>query len=187
MITSHGRLLLPLLLCLTGASTVACSSGSPAAGVKAVPSSAVTATKLASAGTPSPTPATTSPADVEADVRAWFVAVNRAFSTGDTKDLRQHTELTCGCLKLVRNIENAWSAGQIRGLRWTLGRLDVVYINQHVATVEMSFDETPYEVIAVGSPSSAHKADRITALTRFAFKNDLWRLWTYSQERVDAR
>ena len=182
MITSFGRRL-PLLLGAMALCVAACSSGSPDAPVLTGPSSSLTSP--ATVATPSPTPSPTSTAAVEAGLRAWIAAANHAFATGDTADLVAASEKSCGCLKLAKTVEGYWSAGGIRGLTWSLHRLLRIDINYHIATVQFDFDETSYHVIAHGRASSTHVADRITVFSQFALKKGVWRMWNYTQVKVD--
>jgi hypothetical protein len=189
MIIPSWRRRLPLLVfaVVVGAPCVsACSAGSPGLVVRTHPTSV--APPSPTALTPASPPAVPgSSAAVEAGVRDWVVGVDRAFASGDTRDLRAHTEKTCACLNLATHIESYWSGGAIRGLTWTLHRLYVLDVNYHMATVQLDIDETPYQVIRSGRLSATHKADRLTVLSQFALKNGVWRMWSYSQMSVEPR
>lgn len=181
MITSLGRRL-PLLLGLMALCVAACSSGSTRATVLTRPSSSLS--PRATEASPSPTPSPASTAAVEAGLRAWIAAANKAFATGDTTDLVASSEKSCGCLKLAKTVEGYWSAGGIRGLTWTLHRLLRIDITYHIATVQFDFDEASYHVIAHGRASSTHVADRITVFSQFALHDGVWRMWNYTQVKA---
>ena len=182
------RRLAPLSLSLVAvAVALAACSSSPAASDTASANRTVKQTVSATSPIPTPAPEPTTDAAIEAGVRAWFVAVNTAFTTGDTKQLREHTEPTCACLNLSREIERTWSSGRIVGLTWTPIRVHVVDVNYHIATVDFSFDEPSYHVINKGHISRTHHADRISVVSQFALKSGEWRMWNYSQDTVISR
>jgi hypothetical protein len=179
------RRLVPLSL-LAAVALAACSSSSTASAPAAADPSIKQSVSVAPP-TPTPSPEPTTNAAIEAGVRQWFIAVNKAFTTGDTKALREHTEATCACLNLAREIEKTWSTGRIVGLTWTPIRVHLVDVNYHIATVDFSFDEPSYHVINNGQISRTHRADRISVVSQFALKRGEWRMWNYSQDTVVPR
>ena len=181
MITSLGRRL-PLLLGLMALCIAACSSGSPHATVLTRPSSSLTPT--AAASTPAPAPSPTSTAAVEAGLRAWIAAANKAFATGDTTDLRASTDKSCTCLSIAVNIEKAWREGRVRGLTWTLVRLLSIEINSHIATAQYEYAASAYELLKSDGRSTHQLAQRVTVFAQFALHADEWRLWNYTRTKV---
>jgi hypothetical protein len=177
---------LPLLLSLVALSAAACSSGSPGLAVKVRPTTSLTPSAATAFATATPTPSPTSTAAVEAGVRGWIAAANKAFATGDTKDLREHTARGCGCSRLVRTVEGYWSHGSIRGLVWTLDQVDVIDIHHGVAAVQFTFDGTLYRVVTSGR-TAVNKAKRITVFSQFAMEGGMWRLADYLQDKVELR
>ena len=188
MITSRVRRWhrLPRLLVLPVLLLAGCSTASAHGSVLAKPSSSLRVPPT-SGVTPSLIATPTSTAAVEAGVRDWFAAVNVAFTTGDTKGLREHTDKECRCLNLVRKIEAAWAKGQIHDLAWSVEDVHVVYIRGDDATVQLTFSEPAYYVVTSGRRSGTHQADRITVMSRFALKAGEWRLWSYLQQSVESR
>ena len=186
MITSLRRrrrelpLLLSLALGLLALLLAGCSSGSVHGGVLARPSSSLRVSPTASA-TPTPAPSPSSAAGVEAGVRAWVDAANKAFATGDTTDLRTRTGPGCSCAKLVKTVRGYWSHGSIQGLTWTLHRVHVITVGRGLSAVDFDFDETPYRVVADGQLSPATKATRVSVFSEFQLVGGQWLLAVYNQ------
>ena len=171
---------MPLALGLLAVLLAGCSSGSVHAGVLAKPSSSLRVPPT-SGVTPSLIATPTSTAAVEAGVREWLDAANKAFATGDTADLSDRTGPGCTCTKLVKTVKGYWSHGSIQGLRWTLHRVHVITVGRGLSAVDFDFDETPYRVVTDGRPSPLTKATRVSVFSEFQFVGGQWLLAVYSQ------
>lgn len=178
---------MPPLLSLLALCAVSCSSAGSTFVIRTKPTRPAAVAPTPPSASPLPTTEPTTSADIEAALRRWLAAANKAFATGDTRDLRACTEKKCACVSLAKAVERYWAHGSIRGLTWTLRSVHLVDIRVGLADIQFEFDEPTYWVVRSGRLSSPHRADRVGVLAEFELTHGVWRMLDYTRLKSTPR
>jgi len=126
-----------VVIALTGAG---CSDDPPEAG--GLPSNSPSPSTTSS----SPTPATPEE-QVEATMQAYFEETNKAFQTGDVRELKAMSTSGCPCRRSAESIEKTIkSGGRFEGLKYDVQSIKVHDIDGGTALAEVRADLAPYKV-----------------------------------------
>jgi hypothetical protein len=80
-------------------------------------------------------------------VRAYYSAVNAALATGLVGDLEHLSVEGCACRRLVGYIREKWTAGSIRGAKFTVTSVAVLGVFPAVADVLVEVSVPAYDVL----------------------------------------
>lgn len=131
-----------VLIAVVVAGVSACSDPTPPAKI-----TRTSATPTASSPSPSPT-ALTPEQEVEATMRAYFVAANRMFRTGDVEELRSFSAPNCPCRAITDTVEKVVrSGGHYDGSTFILRDLNVHDVIGGSAAAEVRATVPPYRVL----------------------------------------
>jgi hypothetical protein len=110
--------------------------------------------------TPSPTPTSTE-AQVEAAVRAYYAELTKASSTNDTTTLKKLVARSCPCYQTIAVIDEGAAKGEhAPDAAWRLKHLRVHDIAGKTAAAEVKYHVTAYDVLDASGRVLTHiKAD----------------------------
>ena len=101
----------------------------------------------ASSTSASPSPATPEE-EVEATMRAYFVAVNAMFRSGDVEPLRAFSTNGCSCRQITDSVEKVtMEGGRYKGARYVVRSVRVHDLEARSAAVEVMAKVPPYKVV----------------------------------------
>ncbi|MDQ1626197.1 MAG: hypothetical protein QOJ49_1695 [Actinomycetota bacterium] len=102
---------------------------------------------VSSTASPSATP-TTPEQQVEATMRAYVVAANRMFTTGQVDELRTFSISSCPCRKITNSVERVVAGGgRYEGARYDLKTVNVHDVVGLTAGAEVNASVPPYRVL----------------------------------------
>jgi hypothetical protein len=148
--TAGARWLRPLGVAVLLLAAAACSDNPPPAGAVKTPTPSV----HSSTPTPTETPVEQ---QVEATMRAYFVAANAAFQSGTVDNLKDFTSSGCPCRSLARRIQQvAADGGRYVGARYDVKTLKVHDVIAESAVVEIRARVPAYKVLNADGSVSQH-------------------------------
>jgi hypothetical protein len=110
--------------------------------------------------------ATSRRAEVEAAVRDYYEAMERAVATGDTEEFKRSSSDRCNCRDLVDTVERVFRDGSTENVQLSVSRVSIVSVNNRSALVDTAYSTRAYRVLRDGeAPVDVPRRDARESLT----------------------